>query len=67
MLDADDVFLKPVEVVERYRGAVSSTGTLANWRSTGGGPPFVKIGGRVVYKLADLKEWEHQQSRGNRK
>jgi len=32
-------------------------GTLRNWRHQGKGPPFVKIGGKILYDEADLKEW----------
>jgi DNA-binding transcriptional MerR regulator len=31
--------------------------TLANWRSSGGGPPFYKLGGRVLYDPCDLDAW----------
>ena len=31
--------------------------TLAHWRSEGRGPAFVKLGGRVAYKGADLNAW----------
>jgi hypothetical protein len=31
--------------------------TLANWRSSGGGPPFYKIGSRVLYDDADVDAW----------
>jgi predicted DNA-binding transcriptional regulator AlpA len=31
--------------------------TLDNWRSTGGGPPYYKIGGRVVYDDAEVDDW----------
>ena len=34
-----------------------SVNTLACWRSRGEGAPFVKIGGRVRYRLADLDAW----------
>jgi hypothetical protein len=29
-------------------------GTLANWRSAGRGPAYSRIGGRVLYEVADL-------------
>ncbi|MBM3116061.1 helix-turn-helix domain-containing protein [Jeongeupia naejangsanensis] len=29
--------------------------TLATWRSRGGGPAYIKRGGRVLYRLADLQ------------
>lgn len=31
--------------------------TLANWRSLGGGPPFYKVGGRIVYDHAEIDAW----------
>jgi hypothetical protein len=32
-----------------------ATQTLAKWRSAGGGPRFVRIGGRIFYDIADLE------------
>ena len=32
-------------------------GTLAKWRVTGDGPPFVKLGARVRYDRDDLDRW----------
>jgi Helix-turn-helix domain len=35
-----------------------SPNTLANWRSTGQGPPFVKVGPKIVrYRRDVLLEW----------
>ncbi len=34
-----------------------SVKTLAIWRSRGTGPKFIKVGGRVFYRTADLDEW----------
>jgi len=34
-----------------------SVGTLANWRSAGIGPRFVKVGHRVRYRRADVEAW----------
>lgn len=31
--------------------------TLERWRVSGGGPVFVKLGRRVLYRQADLDEW----------
>ena len=50
-------FLTAAEVSQRWGGAVS-TGTLANWRSQGKGPPYQKLGSRVRYPVAQLEEWE---------
>jgi hypothetical protein len=32
-------------------------GTLKNWRSRGLGPPYLKIGGLVVYHRPALNDW----------
>jgi hypothetical protein len=34
-----------------------SFNTLNCWRSRREGPPFVKVGGKVRYRLADLDGW----------
>lgn len=52
-------FLSPAQVVARWNDAVT-TGTLANWRSSGKGPPFQKFGSRVRYPLDKLEQWEAQ-------
>lgn len=31
--------------------------TLDNWRSRGGGPPYYKLGGRIVYDDAEVDTW----------
>ncbi len=37
--------------------------TLDRWRWAGEGPTFLKLGGRVVYRLADIEAFEEQQRR----
>ena len=37
--------------------------TLERWRFTGEGPQFIKIGGRVVYRLEDIEAFEARQLR----
>ena len=39
--------------------------TLERWRWHGVGPPFIKIGGRVVYRLEDIETFEAQQRRSS--
>jgi hypothetical protein len=53
------VFLKPQEVVKRYRSEVSE-GTLRNWRSMRIGPSFIKIGKAILYPLDELHRWERR-------
>jgi hypothetical protein len=58
----DTQYLTPEELSARYRGEIT-TRTLANWRSRGEGPRFRKIGGKVLYTLADVLEWETSRAR----
>lgn len=53
--------LTPEELVKRYTGRISLK-TLANWRSTGEGPAFTKVGSRVFYRLTDVLEWEDRRT-----
>lgn len=50
-------FLSPQQLSERWGGRIKVR-TLHNWRTSGGGPPFTKIGGAVLYKLDDVEKWE---------
>lgn len=56
----EERFLTPREVSERYCEQVSVR-TLSNWRWSGKGPEFFKIGGSVLYKLSDLERWEESR------
>ena len=35
--------------------------SLERWRWTGVGPRFLKVGGRVVYRLADIEAYEAER------
>jgi hypothetical protein len=37
--------------------------TLERWRCFGGGPPFLKINGRILYRLEDVEAFETAQVR----
>jgi predicted site-specific integrase-resolvase len=37
--------------------------TLERWRWTGQGPAYMKIGGRVAYRLEDVEAYEAEQTR----
>jgi len=37
--------------------------TLERWRWAGEGPLFIKLGGRVVYRLKDVEAFETEQIR----
>jgi hypothetical protein len=43
-----------------------SARTLQRWRREDKGPAYLKlgVGGRVVYRLVDVEEWEMKNRRG---
>ncbi len=53
----DRGYLTPKELCHRYKRAVSER-TLANWRSKREGPAYTKIGGKVLYLIRDVIDWE---------
>ncbi|QET32081.1 helix-turn-helix domain-containing protein [Burkholderia multivorans] len=54
-------YLTPAEVAARYEGQISVR-TLANWRWAGTGPKFTRIGGKILYDLQRLIEWEERRT-----
>lgn len=46
-----------VELAERWQIPVR---TLGQWRYEGRGPEYVKIGGAVRYRLADIQAYEDE-------
>lgn len=48
-------FLTSKEVADRWR---LSDQTLANWRSAGKGPPFIRVGTRVLYPVEGIHAFE---------
>ena len=59
-------FLTPAELSSRYQENIKVR-TLANWRSQGDGPVFVKVGGKVMYRIEDVVAWESDRTTGKRK
>jgi predicted DNA-binding transcriptional regulator AlpA len=37
-----------------------SARTLQRWRWKGKGPNYLKLGGRVVYRISDVEAWEER-------
>lgn len=52
--------LHQVELARRWK---LSPRTLERWRWIGEGPKFIKLGGRVVYRLQDIEAFETEQLR----
>ncbi len=52
--------LNQVQLADRW---CISPRTLERWRWLGQGPRYLKIGGRVVYRLDDVEAYEARQLR----
>ena len=52
---SDAICINQIELAGRWR---ISHRTLERWRWAGEGPKFLKVGGRVVYRLSDIEEYE---------
>lgn len=52
--------LNQIELAARWN---ISHRTLERWRWSGEGPRFMKVGGRVVYRLEDVEAYERTQLR----
>lgn len=48
-------YLTSKEVADRWR---LSDQTLANWRHAGKGPPFIRVGSRVLYPIEAINAFE---------
>lgn len=60
----DKEYLTPEELSARFRGRIAVR-TLSNWRCLGTGPKFVKLGGRILYPLAEVEAWEARRTAGS--
>lgn len=54
-------YLTPYLLHKRWGGAISPK-TLANWRAKQTGPRWSKIGGRVVYAMQDVVDYERRSN-----
>ena len=60
MTDSPIRHLNQVELARRWS---LSHRTLERWRWEGRGPRYLKIGGRIVYRLSDIEAYEADQQR----
>ena len=61
----EKVTVKHLNQVELSRRWSLSPRTLERWRWLGEGPHFLKIGGRVVYRLEDVEAYEAENLRAS--
>ena len=55
-------YMTQTQLAERWQVAES---TLERWRSEGVGPTYMKILGRVRYRLSDITDFEEESLRGS--
>lgn len=55
--------VKHLNQVELARRWSLSHRTLERWRWEGNGPRYLKVGGRVLYRLTDIEAYEAAQFR----
>ena len=55
-------FITPYLLAKRWS---MTAATLSQWRWNGKGPLFLKIGGKVLYRLTDVEHFESQNRRQN--
>lgn len=49
-----------IDLARRWK---MSPRTLERWRWLGTGPAYIKLGGKVIYRLEDVVAFEHRQTR----
>ena len=55
-----EICLSQIDLAARWR---ISPRTLERWRWIGDGPRFMKLGGRVIYRVEDVLAFEQQELR----
>lgn len=58
----ENLYLTQTQLAERWQVAES---TLERWRSEGIGPVYMKMMGRVRYRLSDITDFEEDALRGS--
>jgi hypothetical protein len=59
-VSTDHSHLNQIELARRWK---LSPRTLERWRWVGQGPRFMKLGGRVAYRIQDVEAFEAEQLR----
>jgi len=62
MIDRPIKHLNQIELSRRWS---ISHRTLERWRWLGQGPRYLKVGGRVIYRLEDVEAFEAEKARAS--
>lgn len=55
---APNTLITPRQLAARWE---CSEATLAKWRVNGDGPPFVRLGRKIAYRVDDVEGWLNQR------
>lgn len=61
LMSSEQKYYTPDDVIRELRGRFTKK-TLANWRSQGIGPKYVRFGGRIFYNIADFEAWQRREA-----
>ncbi len=64
LIERDQIMRKHLNQIELADYWKISERTLERWRRRGEGPPYLKLGGRCVYRMTDIEAYEEQVLRG---
>jgi hypothetical protein len=53
-----DIFLRETELARRWR---KSPRTMQRWREKGTCPAYLRLNGRVLYRLSDIEAYEAER------
>lgn len=59
-MEKDDTRLTIEQLAKRWPAI--SIGTLKNWRRTGHGPRYIRVGRKVMYRLEDVVTYEREHT-----
>jgi hypothetical protein len=55
------IFMTEAELAARWRHSLRS---LQRWRAEGNGPPYLRIGRRIVFRITDVEAFEARREVG---
>ena len=61
MTTSSPKFLTPHQLSDRWGNRINVR-TLANWRTQGTGPQYVKVGGAIMYRVVDVEAYENRNT-----
>lgn len=61
-IEEDKIFLTPSSLASRWKMKLT---TLSQWRWNGAGPPYLKMGKKILYDREEIERFEAKKVRQN--